>query len=87
MIKKIVGIQYEPEFGAPKVTVKAISQQAEKIVEQRKREEDIRLVENSDLLDSLFSVPLDSCIDESLYEVIAILLVHIYSMDSKLEKT
>jgi type III secretion system FlhB-like substrate exporter len=86
MTKKIVGIQYKPEFGAPKVTVKVIGHTAEKIVDDRKKAGDLRLVENAELLDSLFSIPLDSCIDESLFEVVAILLVHIYAMDADLEK-
>lgn len=83
MTKKIVGIRYEPALGAPKVTVKAAGPVAEKIVEERSRAEDLRLVKNKELLDSLFAMPLDSSIDESLFEVVAVLLVHIYTLDAE----
>ncbi len=85
MVRKVVGIEYDADVGAPKVTVKAVGKAAESIIEERRATDDKRLVENKELLDALFSVPLDDIVDDSLFEVIAILLVHIYDLNSFLK--
>ncbi len=86
MVKKIVGLQYEPEWNAPRVTVKATGNLAQQAIDLGRRQEDVRLIENPELAEALFAIPLESAIDDSLFEIVAILLVHIYQLDAELKK-
>ncbi len=81
-LKKLVGIKYEADDGAPKIVVKQLGKYAEEIVTERQRASDKRLIEDRELLDRLFQLPLYAEISEDLFQVVAILLVHIYGLDA-----
>lgn len=85
--KKIVGISYDKSRdGLPKVMLKGVGPIAERLeTEFRKTAASHRVIEDKDLLEKLFRVPMESEISPDLYELVAILLVHVYGIEAKLK--
>jgi len=87
--KKVVGIAYDKrKDGLPKVMLKGVGPIAERLeTEFRKTGASQRVVEAKDLLERLFRLPMESEITPELYELVAILLVHVYAIEAKLKGT
>lgn len=85
-IKKVVGISYQPEDGLPRVIVKASGEMAS-TVEHMFRQQHLkhRVVKDEGLVNSLFRLPMESEISADLYQLVAMLLVHVYSVEAKLK--
>ena len=84
---KVVGIAYSPEKGLPSVVLKGVGNAAELIrTEFGETKASHRLVKDEELLDKLFRLPTDSEISPDLYELVAILLVHVYAVEAKLKE-
>ncbi len=83
-IKKVVGVKYDSDHGLPQVTVKGTGRLAEEIIEKRKKiKGDSSILKNVDLVDSLYKLPLESDIQPELFELVAAVLVHVYSVEAK----
>lgn len=84
--KKVVGLAYDQGQGLPRIVLKGVGPVAERIESDFESLNDSYwIVEDADLLDRLFRLPTDSEISPDLYELVAILLVHVYAIESKLK--
>jgi flagellar biosynthesis protein len=85
--KQVIGLKYAlGNEQAPKVLLKGEGYSAEAIIEHAQElEHGPVIVEDKQLLQQLFQLPIDAPIGKELYEVIAILLIHIYSIDSSMQ--
>lgn len=85
--KKVVGLSFEKGQGLPRVVLKGVGSAAELIeTEFKQSHEAHRVIEDSALLDKLFRLPTESEISPDLYELVAILLVHVYAVEEKLKE-
>lgn len=85
--KKVVGIAYDPAKGLPRIVLKGTGNLAEIIEHQfGESNESHRIVEDAELLDRLFRLPTDSEISPDLYELVAILLTHVFAVEAKLKE-
>jgi type III secretion system FlhB-like substrate exporter len=83
--KKVVGLQYEPEQGVPRVILKGSGALAEEILRNRNMQHSPQIIENSALLEQLYRLPLDSEIGPELYRLVAIILVHVFAVEEQLK--
>jgi type III secretion system FlhB-like substrate exporter len=83
---KLVGLRYEPAEGLPQVILKASGAAADEVLRQRLRMlEAPAVVRNQALLEQLYRLPVDGRIGPELFQVVAILLAHVLSIDAKLK--
>ena len=80
-IKRVVGLKYTPQEGPPKVILKGAGKTAEEVIRQARQLAEHKIVEDEKLLDQLFRLPVDAPIDAELFQLVAVLLVHIYKLD------
>jgi type III secretion system FlhB-like substrate exporter len=81
---KLVGLKYEPTEGLPQVILKASGELAEEVLRQRTRAlHAAPVVKNEALLEQLYRLPVDGRIGPELFQVVAILLAHVLSIDAK----
>lgn len=86
VIKKVVGLSYNDAGRLPSIVLKGVGNAAENIEAVfGKLNEPYRIVEDKELLDKLFRLPTESEISADLYELVAILLVHVYAIEAKLK--
>lgn len=85
-VLKLVGLQYEPSEGLPKVIVKGSGIVAEEILKKRSVRYGGRVFKNKDLADKLFRLPMDAEISRETFQIVAILLTHVFSIEEKLKK-
>lgn len=84
--KKVVGIQYEPGEGLPRVIVKGSGRIAEEIVKNAPKQGGPKIFENQQLVDKLYRLPMDAEISRDTFQLVAILLTHVFSIEEKLKK-
>ncbi len=82
--KRVVGIKYKKEKGEiPRVIVKGSGAQADKIIEKGRKLSPKKVIQDEQLLRQVYKLPVDAEIGRELFELVAILLIHIYSIDEK----
>ncbi len=82
MIKKAVALKYDSNKDiAPKVVAKGAGEIAKKILEVAK-EYKVPVVKNSPLAEILYNIELDNVIPEDLYELVATIIVYLYTQSS-----
>ncbi|MEJ1366702.1 MAG: EscU/YscU/HrcU family type III secretion system export apparatus switch protein [Candidatus Sedimenticola sp. (ex Thyasira tokunagai)] len=79
--KRVVGLKYEKEQGIPRVILKGYGYQAEEIITKGKTISNKKVIEDEKLLKQLYKLPIDAEIGAELFELVAILLVHVYGID------
>lgn len=82
--RKVLGLAYEPEHGVPQVILKAAGRSAEDVIWRAQRGRGPSIVKDSSLLESLYRLPIDSDVPAELFELIAILLVHVAAVDAEI---
>lgn len=85
-IKKVVGLQYEPGEGLPRVIVKGSGRIAEEILKKRPLHNGPKVFKNQQLVDKLYRLPIDAEISQDTFQLVAILLTHVFSIEEKLKK-
>lgn len=84
---KVIGLQYDREAGLPKVILKGQGRLAEALLDKAKNvAPQIPVVSDEYLLNQLYRLPMDADITADLFELVAILLAHIYKLESKAEE-
>lgn len=84
-MKRVVGLKYEPGQGPPKVVLKGVGTTADRVLDQaREMARGPIVVQDEGLLEKLYRLPVDASIDASLFQLVAILLVHVYAVDREL---
>jgi flagellar biosynthesis protein len=84
-IKKIVGLQYKKGDGLPRVILKGQGYVADEIIRRRSISNPQPLVKDEKLAQQLYKLPIDGEITPDLFELVAILLVHVYSVEEKMK--
>lgn len=81
-VKRVVGLKYDPEAGPPTLVLRGAGPTADAVLQSgADRRRPLPVVRNERLLEQLFRMPVDAPIDPSLYELVAILLVHVFAVD------
>ena len=80
-VKKVVGLKYDPGEGVPQVIVKGGGAAAEELLRQREALGGPPVVHDGPLADQLYRLPMDAPIGPELYELVAALLAHVFSLE------
>jgi len=81
--KKVVGIQYKKGQGLPKVILKGGGRLADEILARQQKLKEPVVVKDEALVSQLYKLPVDAEISRDLFELVAILLVHVFAIDEK----
>lgn len=84
--KRVVGVSYDAELGAPVVVLKGAHEAADAILAAAKGEADVRVIANASLVDELYRTPIDGPVDRALFPVMAALLAHVVAADRSFEE-
>ena len=80
-LNKVVGLKYELGGELPKVILKGSGRVAEDILRARRLGSRTQVVQNDELVDKLFRLPVDADISDDLFELVAIVLAHVLSVN------
>jgi flagellar biosynthesis protein len=83
---KVVGLSYQPEAGLPKVIVKGCGELAQRILAERDWLIGPRVVHDPHLTEQLYRLPVDGQIGPELFQLVAILLTHVFAIDEALRE-
>lgn len=86
-IKKVVGLKYTPGEALPRLILKGSGKIADEILKDRNTLNSSKVVMNKDLVNKLYRLPIDAEISQDVYEVVAIILAHIFSINQKLKES
>jgi flagellar biosynthesis protein len=81
---KVVGLAYQHGEGLPKVVVKGCGDAAEAILRERDWLRGPAVVRDPKLAEQLFRLPLEGPIGPELFQLVAILLTHVFAIEEKL---
>jgi type III secretion system FlhB-like substrate exporter len=85
-VRRVVGLGYDPEHGVPRVLLKAAGRSAEDIIWRGQRGAGTPLVKDPAALEALFRLPVDADIPPDLFELVAIILVHVSAVDAEVRE-
>ena len=86
--QRVVGIKYEKGKGLPRVILKGQGYIADEMLKRRDKHNGPPLVKDEKLVQQLYRLPIDGEIGRDLFELVAILLVHVYAVEkTKQEET
>ena len=85
-VKKVVGLKYEIGEGLPQVILKGSGKLADEIIERRGLIAGPQVIKDKNLVNELFKLPVDAEIGPELFELVAILLVHVYAIEEKMKQ-
>ncbi len=80
--KKAAALRYDKSYSSPVVTAVGFGQIAENILDNAKSN-DIPIIENSDLVDSLSLIPIGQSIPSELYDAVAEIIAFVYSLNDE----
>ena len=80
-LKKVVGLKYETGQGLPEVIVKGSGEAAEEILRRGAALGGPPVVRDAALVDQLYRLPMDAPIGPELFELVATLLAHVFSLE------
>ena len=82
--QKVVGLAYEGGDELPKVVVKGCGEAAERILRERDWLHGPEVVKDPQLLEQLYRLPMDGTIGPELFQLVAILLTHVFAIEERL---
>ena len=82
--QKVVGLAYEARDELPKVVVKGCGEAAERILRERDWLHGPAVVKDPQLLEQLYRLPMDGTIGPELFQLVAILLTHVFAIEERL---
>jgi type III secretion system FlhB-like substrate exporter len=83
---KVVGLKYEPGEGVPTVILKGSGETADSIIELAKKIKGPEIVEDKELLKKLYRMPIDAEISPELYDLVALVLAHVFTVEDKFKR-
>lgn len=83
-VRKVVGLKYDPGEGVPQVIVKGSGAAADELLRQRELAGGPAVVHDGALADQLYRLPMDAPIGPELYELVAALLAHVFSLENEI---
>jgi flagellar biosynthesis protein len=84
-LKKVVGLKYEAGEGLPQVVVKGHGPAAQEILRSRDALDGPPVLQDSALAEQLYRLPMDATIGPELFELVAALLAHVFSLEQRVE--
>lgn len=84
-IRKIVGLKYDPGEGVPQVIVKGAGAAADELLRSREALGGAPVVHDAALAEQLYRLPMEAPIAPELYELVAALLAHVFSLEQAAE--
>ena len=85
-VKRVVGLKYEIGEGLPQVILKGSGLLADEIIERSNTTGGPQVIQDKALVNELFKLPVDAEIGPELFELVAILLVHVYAIEEKMKQ-
>lgn len=83
--QRIVGLAYDGRAEElPKVVVKGCGEAAERILRERDWLHGPEVVKDPQLLEQLYRLPVDGAIGPELFQLVAILLTHVFAIEERL---
>lgn len=83
--KKVIGLKYEAAEGLPQVVVKGIGAASTEILRRRAALGGPPVVEDAALAEQLYKLPMDAHIGPELFELVAMLLAHVFQLEQRAE--
>jgi flagellar biosynthesis protein len=81
---KVVGLAYSRREELPKVVVKGCGEMAERLLRERDWLHGPAVVEDPKLAEQLWRLPVDGEIGPELFQLVAILLTHVFAIEERL---
>lgn len=81
-VRRVVGLKADPG-DVPYVLLKGAGPLADELLRRRDPRVDLRVVRDEELLAALYRLPLDARIDPSLFHVVAVILAHVFALESQ----
>lgn len=86
-INKNIGLAYKADNKLPAIVFKGNGVYADFYeAEFKKNKAQYKIIQDKELLEKLSKLPVESDISPDLYELVAILLVHVYSLETKMKR-
>jgi len=82
--QKVVGLAFEARDELPRVVVKGCGEAAERILRERDWLHGPGVVKDPQLLEQLYRLPMDGTIGPELFQLVAILLTHVFAIEERL---
>ncbi|MBI3900290.1 MAG: EscU/YscU/HrcU family type III secretion system export apparatus switch protein [Gammaproteobacteria bacterium] len=79
--KKVVGLKYEMGEGLPTVVVKASGNAVDEVLRARSLVNGPPVVQDAQLADQLYRLPMDGHIGPELFQLVAALLAHVFAIE------
>ncbi len=83
---RVVGLKYDPAQGLPQIVVKGSGYLADEILRRRDWLKQQPLVKHPELVDQLYRLPVDARISPAMFELVAALLLHVFSVEELLRR-
>jgi flagellar biosynthesis protein len=80
-MRKVVGLKYEPGEGSPQVIVKGSGPASDEILRRAALPGGPPVVDDPGLAEQLYKLPMDARIGPELYELVAMLLAHVFQLE------
>ena len=80
-LKKVVGLKYEPGEGPPQLIVKGSGAAADELLRRRDALGGPPVVQDGALAEQLYRLPMQASIGPELFELVAALLAHVFSLE------
>ena len=84
-LKKVIGLKYEAGEGLPQVVVKGSGPAADELLRRRDELSGPPVVQDSALAAQLYRLPMEAPIGPELFELVAALLAHVFSLEQRVE--
>jgi len=82
---KVIGLAYEVGGELPRVVVKGCGEAAEQILRDRDWVRGPEVIKDPQLLEQLYRLPMDGTIGPELFQLVAILLTHVFAIEERLK--
>ena len=84
--KQVVGLKYDIGDGLPQVVLKGSGKIAEEILRTRSLVNGPAVIENAELAQQLYRLPIDAEIGPELFHLVATLLAHVFAVEERLRR-
>jgi flagellar biosynthesis protein len=81
---KVIGLAYPHREELPKVVVKGCAEMADRLLRERDWLNGPPVVKDSQLAEQLWRLPVDGQIGPELFQLVAILLTHVFAIEEQL---
>jgi type III secretion system FlhB-like substrate exporter len=84
--KQVVGLKYDVGEGLPQVILKGSGKIADEMLRTRPLVNGPTVIENAELAQQLYRLPIDAEIGPELFHLVATLLAHVFAIEERLKR-